>query len=82
MIGDEIGALLAAQENGALALVVQPPARRALASLLRMRAPGCLVISIAELPTTRPIEVVAVIGDPETDNRPLLGDIKPEPLAA
>ncbi|MCJ2188995.1 hypothetical protein, partial [Novosphingobium beihaiensis] len=43
-------------------LVVQPAARRALAALLRLRAPSCLVISIAELPATQPIEVVDVIG--------------------
>ncbi len=82
MIGDEIASLVAAQETGALALVVQPPARRALASLLRMRAPQCLVISIAELPATQPIEVVAVIGQPETQSHPLSGAIQPEPLAA
>ena len=44
------------------ALVVQPQARRALAALLRLRAPDCLVISISELPAAQPIEVVAVIG--------------------
>jgi len=27
-----------------------------------MRAPGCLVLSISELPPTQPIEVVDVIG--------------------
>ena len=44
------------------ALVVQPQARRALFSLLRLRAPGCLVIAISELPPAQPIEVIAVIG--------------------
>jgi flagellar biosynthesis protein FlhA len=45
------------------ALVVQPPTRRAMAALLRVRAPECLVLSIAELPPSQPIEVLAVIGD-------------------
>ena len=51
--------------QGALtpALVVQPRARRVLASLLKLRAPGMLVLSINELPAAQPIEVVAVIGD-------------------
>jgi flagellar biosynthesis protein FlhA len=30
---------------------------------MRQRAPGCVVLSIAELPPTQPIEVVAVIGE-------------------
>ena len=45
-----------------VALIVQPRLRRALANLLRLRAPGCLVLSIAELPETQPVEVVCVIG--------------------
>ncbi|MFN3516092.1 MAG: flagellar biosynthesis protein FlhA, partial [Novosphingobium sp.] len=48
-----------------LALVVQPRARRALAALLRPRAPSVLVLSIAELPAAQPIEVVSVIGSAE-----------------
>ena len=65
-IGEYVAALVAERGNGAppLALVVQPRARRALAALLRMRAPSVLVISIAELPPAQPIEVVAVIGAP------------------
>lgn len=54
---------LADAEKGAIALIVQPPARRALAALLKQRAPRCLVLSIAELPPTQPIAVVGVIGD-------------------
>jgi len=46
----------------ALAMIVQPRVRRALATLLRQRAPTCTVISIAELPEAQPIEVIAVIG--------------------
>lgn len=45
-----------------IALIVQPRARRALAALMRVRAPGCIVLSIAELPPTQPIEVLDVIG--------------------
>ncbi len=65
-IGEHVAALVA--ERGAsappLALIVQPRARRALASLLRLRAPSVLVLSIAELPAAQPIEVIAVIGAP------------------
>ncbi len=63
-IGEHIAALVAERGTGAapLALVVQPRARRALAALLRLRAPSVLVISIAELPAAQPIEVVSVIG--------------------
>ncbi len=67
-IGERIAALCA-QRGASLgagaprpALVVQPRLRRALAALLRLRAPGCLVLSIAELPEAQPIEVIAVIG--------------------
>ncbi|MCJ2178230.1 flagellar biosynthesis protein FlhA [Novosphingobium sp. 2580] len=64
MIGERISELSEARGPGAipLTLVVQPAARRALSALLRLRAPSCLVISIAELPPTQPIEVVDVIG--------------------
>ncbi|HEX4847707.1 MAG TPA: flagellar biosynthesis protein FlhA, partial [Novosphingobium sp.] len=65
-IGEYVAALIA--ERGASApppaLVVQPRARRALAALLKLRAPACTVLSIAELPAAQPIEVVAVIGAP------------------
>ena len=47
-----------------LTLVVQPRARRTLSALLRLRAPTCLVLSIAELPANQPIEVIDVIGSP------------------
>jgi len=58
------------EETGeALALVVQPPARRALANLLAQRARRCLVLSIAELPATQPVEVVGVIGGDQSAPR-------------
>ncbi|WP_052761986.1 flagellar biosynthesis protein FlhA [Aurantiacibacter luteus] len=65
MIGESIAAL--AQERGTsgaggIALVVQPPTRRALARLLRSRVPDCLVISLAELPPSQPIDVLSVVG--------------------
>jgi flagellar biosynthesis protein FlhA len=47
---------------GQVALIIQPRLRRSLAALLRLRAPACLVLSIAELPETQPIEVISVIG--------------------
>lgn len=64
-IGERIAALLRERPPGAItpALVVQPRARRALAGLLKLRAPNMLVLSINELPAAQPIEVVAVIGD-------------------
>lgn len=43
-------------------MIVQPRARRALAALLRLRAPSCLVLSISELPQSQPIEVIEVVG--------------------
>jgi flagellar biosynthesis protein FlhA len=71
MIAREINRL-ADTEKGAIALIVQPPARRALAALLRQRAPRCLVLSIAELPPTQPIAVVGVIGDAGRPDAPAL----------
>lgn len=63
-IGERVSDLIAARGPGAppIALIVQPRARRPLASLLRQRAPNCLVLSIAELPPSQPIEVISVIG--------------------
>ncbi len=63
-IGERIAALIAARGPSAqpLALIVQPRARRALAALLKLRAPSCLVLSISELPPAQPIDVIEVIG--------------------
>ncbi|MBC2665629.1 flagellar biosynthesis protein FlhA [Novosphingobium flavum] len=63
-IGERVAAIVAERGPGAIppALIVQPRARRALAALLRLRAPQCLVLSISELPPAQPIEVLAVIG--------------------
>jgi flagellar biosynthesis protein FlhA len=77
MILREINAIADA-EGGALALIVQPPARRALAALLKLRAPRCLVLSIAELPASQPIAVVGTIG--ASSEAPVLS--APEGLAA
>jgi len=75
---------IADDQGGAIALIVQPPARRALAALLKPRAPRCLVLSIAELPATQPIAVVGVIG--AADEAPVLAApasaISPQELAA
>ncbi len=63
-IGEHVATLIAQREPGSspLALIVQAGTRRAMSALLRLRAPSCLVLSIAELPPTQPIEVVAVVG--------------------
>ena len=62
-IDARIAALIEARgEGNAIALIVQPRARRALAALLRPRAGHCLVLSIAELPATQRIEVIDTIG--------------------
>ena len=63
-ISDEIAFLLASREQSDLpaALIVQPRARRAMATLLKLRVPGCHVLSIAELPPEQPIEVFAIVG--------------------
>jgi flagellar biosynthesis protein FlhA len=63
-IGERIAGLIAERGPNAqpIALVVQPRARRALAGLLKLRAPSCTVLSIAELPASQPIEVLSVIG--------------------
>jgi len=70
-IGERIGAMLQGRpQNAAMpVLVVQPRARRALASLLKLRVPNMLVLSINELPAAQPIEVVAVVGE-ETELPP------------
>lgn len=61
MIVERINAAIE-EVGGPVALIVQPPARRALAGLLRQRAPQCQVLSISELPPTQGVEVVSVIG--------------------
>lgn len=70
-IGERIAAIVAARPAGAgmPALIVQPRARRPLAGLLKLRAPGCAVLSINELPVSQPIEVIAVVGG-ENDAQP------------
>jgi flagellar biosynthesis protein FlhA len=69
LIEPDCGSMIAERVNrhideakGPMALIVQPPARRALAALLRQRASRCLVLSINELPARQPVEVVGVIG--------------------
>ena len=74
MIAERVSAAID-EMAGPVALIVQPPARRALASLLRQRARQCLVLSINELPATQAVEVVAVIGG---DKAPPTGLPAPE----
>lgn len=84
-IGEQVGALVAARGAGALplALIVQPRARRALAALLKLRAPSVLVLSIAELPVSQAIEVVATIGGaPALPPAELLSEPTLEPMSA
>lgn len=72
LIEPDCGGMIIARVNAAIeetggpvALIVQPPARRALAGLLRQRARSCQVLSINELPASQPVEVVSVIGSEE-----------------
>ena len=61
--------------------VGQQRARRPLAALLRLRAPGCAVLSINELPAAQPIDVIAVIGgeNDQPQQAPALPDAAPMP---
>lgn len=63
MIADRMSAVVA-EADAPVALIVQPPARRALAALLRGRVPRALVLSLSELPATQPVTVLEVIGAP------------------
>lgn len=53
-----------------VALIVQPPARRALSALLRTRVPRALVLSLNELPATQPVDVRDVIGAAQSTPEP------------
>lgn len=66
-ISEHVGAVLRSfgPGQGRAALIVQPRARRPLAALLATRVPGCTVLSINELPSAQPIEVIAVVGEDE-----------------
>jgi flagellar biosynthesis protein FlhA len=79
-IGERIAAIIAERGPVAapVALIVQPRARRALAALLRARAPQCAVLSISELPPSQPIEVIEVVGAADPDPTA----IPPQDLAA
>src|SRR5690606_28396908 len=88
-IGERIAAIMAQRAPGTAtpALIVQPRARRPLAALLRLRAPGCAVLSINELPAAQPIEVIAIVGGDEEALPPPTGGAEAmeherEPLAA
>ena len=81
MIGERVAEQVEATPGG-VALIVQPPARRAIAALLKVRAPECLVLSINELPATQPIEVVGVIGAGQSAARPVEDARQTEALAA
>lgn len=86
-IGERIAAIMAERQPGGPtpALIVQSRARRPLAALLKLRAPGCAVLSINELPIAQPIEVIAVVGgEADAPPQPQLPPIDPnrESIAA
>ncbi len=67
-IGEVAGPLLA--EGRRFAVVTSPIARRALSRLLAPHVPDVPVLSLLEIPDSKPVEVVAIVGgEPE---RPLL----------
>lgn len=73
LIEPDCGSMIVERINQAIeectspvALIVQPPARRPLARLLKQRVRQCQVLSINELPVTQPVEVVAVIGSDDS----------------
>lgn len=82
LIGEQVSAH-AAQHEGGLAMIVQPPARRAIAALLRQRGVTCLVLSINELPASQPVEVKGIIGGgPGLPSPSQTPNPMPEPVAA
>ena len=88
-IGERIAAILWQRQpgQGTPALIVQPRARRPLTALLKLRAPGCVVLSINELPAAQPIEVIAVVGGEDGAARQIAAGApeslhEKEPLAA
>jgi len=67
-VGEVAGPLLS--EGRRFAVVTSPVARRALSRLLAPHVPDVPVLSLLEIPDSKPVEVVAVVGgEPE---RPLL----------
>ncbi len=71
MIVEQVSAIVD-QVSAPLALIVQPPARRALARLLRQRVARCAVLSINELPASQAVEVVGLIGNEPAAETPAL----------
>ncbi len=77
-ISAQVAELTQGDSGGAhgFALIVQPPVRRTMARLLKTRVPGCLVMSVSELPASQPVDVHAVIGAGPAENARL-----PEPAS-
>lgn len=67
-------ARLVEQEHASIALIVQPPLRRALTVCLKSRVPQAVVLSINELPATQAVEVLSIIGQHDEEAQTL-----PEP---
>jgi len=82
MIGDCVTEHIEQCPGAPLAMIVQPPARRPLAKLLRQRAPDCLVLSISELPPSQPVDVVSVIGAAPQPEPAALPEPTPAPAPA
>ena len=59
-IGEVAGPLLS--EGRRFAVVTSPVARRALSRLLAPHVPDVPVLSLLEIPDSKPVEVVAIVG--------------------
>ncbi|MEO0464079.1 MAG: flagellar biosynthesis protein FlhA [Pseudomonadota bacterium] len=78
MICDRLSTLIE-EHNDSLALIVQPPARRALARLIKQRVSRAIVLSISELPASQSVEVVGLIGHENAPARALAQPEAPSP---
>jgi len=75
-LGQRVGEAVSAAADDVMAtgkrfaIVTTPPVRRALWQLLRVRLPQPAVLSFTEIPDDRSVDVVAVVGGPETPTQP------------
>ena len=61
-------------EGRRFAIVTSPIARRSLSRLLALHVPGAPVLSLLEIPDSKPVEVVAVVGG-EVEQRLLESEV-------
>jgi flagellar biosynthesis protein FlhA len=61
-------------EGRRFAIVTSPVARRALSRLLALHVPGAPVLSLLEIPDSKPVEVVAIVGG-ESEQRLLESEV-------